>query len=433
MRIFSFLFFFCSYGNAFSQDSLTVEQAIKYAIDHNYGVIISKNEIEIGKLNNNWANAGAIPTISATATKTIGRNNLLQKLNTGVVITKKGTRTNNINAGVNVNWPVFDGFKMFATKRRLEELERNGEYAFRKNVNETVYNVVAGYYNIVNLRQQVKAIEEQITLYEERYKLADMRFNIGSGAKYEVLQAQVDLNEQKSNLLSIQNQVQIAKNDLNNLMGRKADTTYTVADTILINPLPDLVAIQSKIEKQNPDLLLANSNFAILFQTKREINSARYPVVTLNGNYNFVKNSNTAGFNLFTQNYGPNGSIGIAVPLFTGSIVKKQLQIADINILNQNISIDQVKNNLNTSLVNAFTNYQNALKIIELENNNLKVAAENISIAVQRFRLLNITSVELRQIQISYLDAENRLYNALYQGKIAEAEIGLLMGEIANL
>ena len=358
---------------------------------------------------------------------------MLQKLNTGVVITKNGSTTQNLNAGVNVNWRVFDGFKMFATKRRLEELERNGEYTFRKNVNETVYNVVTAYYNIVNLKQQFKAIKEQISLYEERYKLADMRFNIGSGARYEVLQAQVDLNEQRSNLLNIQNQVNIAKNDLNNLMGKKADTTYTVADTIFINPLPDIAIAQNKIDTQNPDLLLASSNLAVLLHTKREINSARYPVVTLNGNYNFAKNSNTAGFNLFTQNYGPNGAIGIAVPLFSGSIVKKQLQVADISILNQNIAIDQVKNNLNISLSNAFANYQNALDIIELEQNNLKVAAENISIAVQRFRLLNITSVELRQVQISYFDAENRLYSALYQGKLAEAEIGLLTGEIANL
>jgi outer membrane protein TolC len=433
MRIFSFLVFFFCYGTTFPQDSLTVEQAIKYAVDHNYGVIISRNQIEIGRINNNWVNAGAYPTVSATANKTYGLNNLQQKLNTGVIINKNGSRTTNTNAGVNVNWRVFDGFRMFATKRRLEELERNGEYTFRKNVNETVYNVVVAYYNIVNLRQQLKAVEEQISLYEERYNVADMRFNIGSGAKYEVLQAQVDLNEQRSNLLNIKNQVNIAKNDLNNLMGKKTDTTYKVADTILISSLPDLVVVQSKIETQNPDLLLAQSNLAILLDSKREINSARLPVVTLNGNYNFVKNSNTAGFNLFTQNYGPSGSIGVAVPLFSGSIVKKQLQIADIDILNQNVGIEQVKNNLNISLANAVANYQNALNIITLEKDNLKLAAENISIAIQRFRLLNITSVELRQVQISYLDAENRLYNALYQGKLAEAEIGLLTGDIANL
>jgi outer membrane protein TolC len=433
MRIFSFFLFLIICSSAFSQDSLTVEQAIKYAIDHNYGVIISRNEVEIEKINNNWAAAGAYPTISATAGKTYGLNNLQQKLNTGVVITKKGSHTTNTNAGVNVNWPIFDGFRMFATKRRLEELQRNGEHAFRKNVNETVYNVIISYYNIVNLRQQVKAIEEQISLYQERYTLAERRFNIGSGARYEVLQAQVDFNEQRSNLLNIKNQVEVAKNELNNLMGKNADTTYKVADTIFINSLPDLVTIQTKVETQNPDLLLANSNLAILFHTKREINSARYPVVTLNGNYNFIKNSNTAGFNLFTQNYGPSGSIGIAVPLFTGSIVKKQLQVADISITNQNLTIQQLKNNLSIALSNALANYGNALKIIELEQDNLKVASENISIAIQRFRLLNITSVELRQVQISYFDAENRLYNALYQGKLAEAEVSLLMGEIGKL
>lgn len=52
-----------------SQDSLTVEDAIRAAINHNYGIIISRNSIEIGQINNSWAIAGALPTISATANK----------------------------------------------------------------------------------------------------------------------------------------------------------------------------------------------------------------------------------------------------------------------------------------------------------------------------------------------------------------------------
>ncbi len=433
MKNFSFIFFVFISAKLFSQDSLTVEQAIKYAIDHNYGVIISRNEIEIGKLNNNRANAGAYPTVSATANKTIGLSNIQQKLNNGTVTNKNGTSVQNLNAGLNANWRVFDGFKMFATKKRLEELERLGQYTFTKNVNGTVYDVVAAYYNIVKLKQQLKATGEQINLYQERYRLADMRFNIGSGAKYEVLQAQVDLNEQRSNQINFQNQVAIAKNNLNILLGRTSDTAYKVADTILLKSIPDIAFVQTKVLTQNPDLIIAKSNLAILLQTKREINSAKYPVVTLNGNYNFVKSSNSAGFYLFNQNYGPSGSIGVSVPLFTGGIVKKQLQIADINIKNQNLTIEQVKNNLDISIANAFINYNNAIKLIDFEKSNLALASENIFIASQRFRLLNITSIELRQVQISYIDAENRLYNALFQGKLAEAEISLLTGEIINL
>ncbi|MDQ6757754.1 MAG: TolC family protein [Bacteroidota bacterium] len=416
-----------------AQDSLTVEDAIRYAIDHNYGIIITKNSIEIGRINNSWAIAGAYPTISATANKTIGSSNIQQKLNNGSDINRNGAITQNLNAGININYRVFDGYKAFATKKRLEELERNGEYTFRKNLNEIVYNVVVTYYNIVKLNQQLKATLDQISLYQERYMLAEMKFNIGSGAKFEVLQAGVDLNEQRSNQLSIQNQINIAKTNLYNLIGKRPDTAYKVADTILVKPIPDMASVETKASSQNPDVLLANSDLAILIQSKKEINAYRFPIVTLNGNYNFIRNSNGAGLTLYNQSYGPSASIGVAVPIFNGGITKKQLRVADIQIKNQNLTIEQLKANLNTSVVNAFINYQNAIAIVALEKANLSLAVENISIASQRFKLLNITSVELRQVQISYADAENRLYNALYQAKLAEAEVALLTGDISNL
>lgn len=432
-----FLFFLQGFVfnlHLFAQDTLlTAEGAVKYAIEHNYGVTISKNNIDIGKINNNWANAGAVPLISATANKAVGVNNLQQKLSNGTVTNKNGTSTQNFNAGVAVNWRVFDGFKMFATKRRLEELERNGEYVFRKNLNETVYNVISSYYNVVTLNEQLKATSEQINLYQERYTLADRRFEIGTGAKYEVLQAQVDLNEQYSILLSLQNSVALAKVSLNNLMGKIPDTAYRVVDTITVQPLPVMADAQNKIEKQNPDILLANSNLIVLFETRKEINAERLPVVTLNGFYNFVRSSNGAGFTLFNQTYGPSGSVGIAIPLFSGALVKKQLAVTDIQIKNQTITIAETKNNLQTALVNAYINYNNSLKLVELEKSNLVLATQNIYIANERYKKLNITSVELRQIQISYNDAKNRLYNALYQAKLAEAQVALLTGDIANL
>jgi outer membrane protein TolC len=417
-----------------AQDTLmTAREAVKTAIENNYGIIISKNEIEIGSINNNWANAGAIPSVSATASKTIGVNNLEQKLSNGTVTRKNGNSTQNLNAGIAVNWRIFDGLKMFATKKRLEELERGGEYTFRKNLNETVFNVVSSYYNIVTLNEQKNATLEQITLYNDRYTLAQRKFEIGTGAKYEVLQAEVDLNEQRSNLLSLQNSIALAKSSLNNLLGKKPDTSFMVADTILVMPLPAFADVQNKITTQNPDVLLANSQLLVLAQEKKEVNAARLPSVDLNGFYNFARNSNRAGFTLFNQTYGPSGSVGITVPLFSGILIKKQLAISDIQIKNQQLTIDQTKNDIETALTNAYINYHNALKSIDLEKNNLVLATENIMIATERYKRLNITAVELRQIQISYNDAKNRLYNALYQAKIAEASVALLSGDIANL
>ena len=141
-----------------------------------------------------------------------------------------------------------------------------------------------------------------------------------------------------------------------------------------------------------------------------------------------MRNSNGAGFTLFNQTYGPSGSVGVSVPLFNGGLIKKQVAVTDIQIRNQNITIAETKNNIQSTLANAYINYNNSLKIIDLEKNNLQLATENIYIATERFKTLNITSVELRQVQISYSDAKNRLYNALYNAKIAEAQVALLSG-----
>lgn len=418
----------------FSQtDLLTVQDAIRLSIENNYGILIAKNEIEIGAINNNWANAGAIPVISATANKAVGLSNLDQKLNNGTFTQKKGSTTQNLNAGVAVNWRVFDGFKMFATKQKLEELEKRGEYIFRKNLNETVYNVVSAYYNIVTLNEQSEASKEQITLYKDRFNLAQRKYEIGTGAKFEVLEAEVDLNAQRSNLLALDNEIALAKSSLNNLMGRSPQSGFSVIDTIVVQSLPSLTDANSKIETQNPDVLLANTDLAILMQEKKEINAARLPIVNLNGFYNFAKSRNSAGFTLFNQSYGPSGSVGVSIPIFNGGLVKKQLQISDIDIKNQQLSIAQTKNDIATALNNAYINFHNSLKAIELEKENLILATENIKIAMERYRVLNITSVELRQIQISYNAVKNRLYNALLQAKMAEAGVSLLMGDIENL
>ena len=421
------------FSYSYSQDSLTIEQAIQYAVKHNYGVLISRNSIEIGKINNSWANAGALPVVSGTLSKSLGINNIDQKLNSGTDIKKNGATNQNLQAGLNVNYNVLNGFKLFATKKRLEELERNGEYAFKQSLNQIIYNVVTGYFNIVKLKEQQKATEEQIQLYQDRLKIADVKYQIGSGAKYEYLQAQIDLNEQISSLLTIKNQIDVAKNDLNTLLGKPADTLYKVADTIMINPIPDLITVTSKIDKQNADILLANSNLEILRQSRKEINAGRLPTIIVNGNYNFVRSANGAGLTLYNQTYGPSASIGLSVPIFNGGVVNRQLRINDIQLKNQNLSIDQARLNANNMAQDAFANYNNALAIVELEKNNLKLNAENVFIATQRFKELNITSVELRTVQLSYINSETRLYNALYQAKVAETELALLTGDISTL
>ncbi|MBK8086983.1 MAG: TolC family protein [Chitinophagaceae bacterium] len=412
---------------------LSVEEAIQIAVEKNFDVVIEKNAQQIGKINNNWGNAGAYPAIGINSTLSIASNNLEQKLSNGTTIQRNGAILRNINAGFAVSWRIFDGMRMFATKKRLEELETIGELTFRRQINATVFDVIAAYYQIVQLNQQKKAFQETVKFFEARKQIAESRFTIGTAPKTDFLQAQVDLNQQKASLLSIENSVRVAKANFNNLLSRTPETAFDVQEVIQPDATISFASLQQKSQTDNYDLLLAQSSLSVLVQQKREIISQRLPSVTLNGNYNFAQSKNDAGFTLSNRNIGPNGNIGVAIPIFQGGNIRRQERVADINIKNQQIVIDQLKNQVSTSLVSAYYNFQNAVNLVELEKSTLLLIQENNVIATERFRKLAITSLELRQVQIDYINGQTRYINALYMAKLAEAEMKLLAGDLSRL
>ena len=192
-------------------------------------------------------------------------------------------------------------------------------------------------------------------------------------------------------------------------------------------------ALVQKAQTDNYDLLLAQSNLSVLVQQKREVISQRLPSVTLNGNFNLAQSRNDAGFTLFNRNLGPNGNVGIAIPIFQGGNIRRQERVADINIKNQEVIIDRLKNQVYTNLLNAYSNFQNALNLVKLEKSTLALIEENNMIATERFRKLAITSLELRQVQIDYINGQTRYINSLYMAKLAEAEMKLLAGDLSKL
>ena len=418
---------FTTYSHA---QTITLPQAIQVAIQNNYDILISKNEGSIGTLNNTWGNAGALPTINSTVNKSFGSNSIQQELTNGTSIKRDRAAVNNLNAAVLASWRFFDGYKMFATKKRLETLEKIGQTNFTKQVNETIYNTTIAYYTIVQLQQQAIAIQQAILLNEERLKIAYTKFKIGSTAKTDVLQAQVDLNEQQAILVSTENSIANAKINFNTILAKEANSKVIITDTFKINAPIQIETLQQKIAQQNPDVLLASSNLMVLLQTKKEINAQRLPTATLSSNYNFARNKSEAGFTLLNQNYGPTAAIGIAMPIFNGGNIKQQLKVADIHISNQQIAINQIKNDLQAALNTAINNYNNGNTLAVMEQKNLLLIAENNIINMERFKQFSITSIELRQGQLNYTAAKTRLLNAQYQSTIALAQIQLLCGEI---
>lgn len=416
-----------------AQQVLSVETAVDLALRNNYDIRLAKNDSSSFALDNDYAWAAFLPRLNGTATKIWNTNAQKQELANGSKRDTSGLRSSTLQASLNLNLTLFDGFKMFATRNRIQELEKLGGLNLRNQIVNTTASVISNYYNIVRQKQLLKAILEQKSISEERVKLADKKLSVGLGAKPELLQAKVDLNAFTASQYQQNTLIEQLKEQLNQLIGfEKNATSYEVLDTIPINYELTLDEIRNNLENENPELLIARKNIDIAKLVLKERIGDRYPVLTFNSAYNLNRLTNQAVINnftpLFNRNLGFNYGFGVAVPIFNGLNAKRLQQQAKIGVLQTELLFDNTRTLLDVQINNAFRDYELQKKNLALEEDNILLAKENVFIAMERFKQGVSTYLELREAQISLADGYDRLIAARYNAKLAETELMRLKG-----
>lgn len=422
-------------ANACYSQVLTLEEAISTALKNNYNILLARIDSSSAALDNSFANAAFIPQINANAGRTWNVNAQKVEFADGRKRDTSGLKNNNINANVALNWTLFDGLRMFATRDRLEQLVRLGELTVKNEIVNTVANVITTYYNVVQEKQQLRAIEEQMNINAERVKLADRKLSVGLGTRQELLQAQTDLNAQKSQQLGQRTAIEQLKQQLNQVMGVDIARSYDVMDTIPINPSIQLEEVRSVAESNNPQLLIARQNIDIANTVLRERKAEFWPTLTFTTAYNFTRQNNNAVVNvqaqpLFSLNRGLNYGFGITVPILNNFNTRRLVRQARLDIRRQEMLLDNQRSLLDLGIYNAFKTYQFQKQALDLEEANIQLAKDNVFIAFERYRLGVSTYLELRDAQQSLETAYNRLIDARYNTKVAETELLRLRGDI---
>lgn len=419
-----------------AQRQLTLEEAIATALQNNYDIQLSRNDSAVAALDYSYRNAIFLPRVNATAGTNWNNNNQKQTLADGTKREQRGVKSNNINAALNLNWTLFDGFKMFATRDKAEEFIRLGELGIKNQVINTVAIVINTYYDIVRQKQLLRAIEEQMSLSQERVKLAQYKLDIGVGAKPDVLQSKVDNNAQKALQLAQQTLIAQLKQQLNQAMNVKDAPPYDVADSIPINTALSLGDLQNSIDRTNPTLLITKKNIDIARLTLKERRAERFPTVSFNSVYNFTRTNNQTVINpfspLFNQSRGLNYGLTAAIPILNNFTTKRQIRQAQLDIQYQQLVYENQQSQVNLAIVNAFIEYEQQKKALALEEENILLAKENVDIVQQVYRLNSITLIQLKEAERSLQDAYTRLITARYNTKLSETELLRLKGELVK-
>ncbi|MBC5838080.1 TolC family protein [Flavobacterium muglaense] len=423
------LLFFCFIkGNA--QEVLSLEEAVKIALENNYEIKIAKNDLKISQTNVSAGNAGMLPTATASVTQNNNLQNLSQTRSDGTTTSLDNAKSNSLNYGLGLDWTIFDGFKMFAKKEQLEQLQKLGETQLKLTIITKISDVQAAYYNLVQQQQQLAALDTTIVISNQRVNLAKNRFTIGKASKLEVLNAQVDINTDKVALLRQQELYKNSKVTLNQLLARDTQIDFKVMDHFEMENKLDYAELKARAEKQNPQIesLIIAKKVAEL--ELKQVKSGRYPTVAVNTGYKFAKNESSLGFTTQSSARGLNYGFSASLNIFDGFAQRRNEKIAGLQIENTNIQIDQQNLALNSQLAMAYQTYLTNLELITLEETNEAIAKQNLDITLDKFRIGTITTIEFRTAQLNYVNAKVRYSDAQFQAKLSEIALKELTGTI---
>lgn len=413
-----------------AQELLPLEEAVKIALENNYDIKLAKNELKIDELNNSIGNAGMLPTINALVTDNNSITNTKQTQADGSERTLDGARNMNLTYGVSLDWTVFDGLRMFARKEQLNILQKQGEAELKLAILTKISEVYLNYFDLVQQQQQLAAIDTAIVISQERVTTAQNRFSIGKASKLEVLNAQVDLNTDKSLQLKQLETLKNAKIRLNEILARDVQTEFVVANEISVDEQLKYDELKSAAENQNPQLQAQMLTKNSAEQQLKQVKAGRYPTIRITSGYNFTRSEASLGFITQSSNRGFAYGFNASMPIFNGNLQNRNERIAKVQLENANVTLEQQKRSLESQLNAAFASYTTNLELTKVEAQNLKIAEQNLDITLAKFKIGTITPIEFRTAQQNFLEAKVRYSNALYLTKIHEITLKELAGSL---
>ncbi len=413
---------------AFAQQKFTLQYAVNTVLQNSYDIQLAKNNFEANTINNHIGIAGGLPTVTATANDNEQITNINQKFSEPSRNAQQtGVAANILTANVTGSFLLFNGYRVVATKSRLEQLQQQSASLLNAQIQNTIAGVMTKYYDIVRQQSYLKTIAQSIEVFNQRLSILQTRREVGLSNNADLYQAQLDVNALIQQQQAQQLVIDIAKTDLLNLMSVKADSNFVISDTIILNNNFSLDAIKTAI-KTNPEILAAEQQIKINGLIEKETAAQRYPTVRANTGFNFNNNKTAGGFSLLNQSYGPFIGLNIAIPIYNGSIFKRQQKIANINTKSAETQRDMLLLNFEANAVRSYQAYINTLQQLKTENDNYQLSVKLLDLVLQRFQLGQATIIDVKQAQQSFENESYRLVNLSYAAKAAE----ISLQQIAN-
>ncbi len=416
----------------YAQELLTKSEAVKLALEFNYDIKVANNDVEIANNNASIKNNSYLPTLSVQAGTSYRDNNVKRFDDEGFVFNNSGSVIN-YNSSVNLDYTIFDGMGRKYTFERAKQGAILSELQARQITEAALLQLFVAYHEVARLTENELIQRQTLDISKTRLQRAQYSFDYGQSTKLDVLNAEVDVNTDSVNYLTVVQQLGNAKRDLNLLMGREVNTEFSVDTTVYYVRDVDIEALREEV---------MNKNISIL-QIDRQIQSSEFdvgisksgwvPRLGANASYNWNKNDyeEDSGF-ADLRTTGPLVGLSLNWNIYDGGATSTRVQNAKVALESQRINKERAQQQLDRDLNNAWTTYQTALFILDAQRKNLETSHHNFERTVEQNKFGQVTSIEFRQAQVNLLNASLIYNEAKYAAKNAELALLQLSGHLLD-
>lgn len=413
---------------------IDLRECLRIGLENNFDLQIARNQELVSENNVTLGNAGYLPQVSVSSGYNLRSSNTDQIPAEGdEVVENRNSNTQTLDAGINLNWSLFEGFRVQTNYKRLKELQSAGELYTRLEMENLIANLTAEYYNYVQQQIRLGNLQYAVSLSKERLRIVEARYQVGSLSRLDLQQAKVDFNADSSQLIQQYEILNRSRIKLNELMGVDVESEFIAQDTtILFNESLAKDELFDRTMAQNTFLQISESNLTLSELELRNLRSRNYPYLRLNAGYGFTHYNYNSGNLERQRNWGPNVGLTLGYTLFDGFNRKREQKNQQIIIRNRELEVERDKLVIESDFANMWMAYQNNIELTNLEIESLENATINYEIAMERYRIGDLSGLELREAQNSLLEAEQRLLTAQYNTKLYEISLMQISGSITT-
>jgi len=408
-----------------AQERMSLDDAISQALENNYSLKMTRNDMTMA--DNNVTPAPFLPTVTGTGRQSQTSNTVASSSSA-----TEDTRTNNYSAGLTLTWKIFDGFGMFTTYSKSQELLSMSSQRVKIEAENLIMRVCSEYYNIIVQQKRLESTRTSLELSRSRYENAEEKYLLGVISGLDLQQAKIDLNADSSAVLSQYEIVKSAYIRMTNLLNAGHNITFSINDTIIPAPDINVDSLRQRTLGYNNQLILARQGETISKHDLDLVRAQRYPTINFSTGYNYNRYEYPWEGNSYSQTNGLNWGFNLSWNIFSGLETRRKIANARLDAENSRLLYLDIENEILGELDLLYNTYQNNIIVTNFETENTEVARTSLEIAMERYRLGSLSGLEFREYQNKYLDAINRRLNALYQAKISEIGLRLLAGELTE-